>query len=63
MKKEVDKLRKIQAGVLIISMLAILVQIIMSIYHIEQGFLLACWTVGLFLGIGFGIIISKEVLL
>lgn len=63
MKKEVDKLRKIQGAVSIITALAILAQIIMSIYNIEQGFLLATWTVGIFLGIGFGIIIAKEVLL
>lgn len=63
MKKEYDKIIKIQLCVIIITVLAILVQMIMSVYNIQEGFLLASWFVGICVGTGFGIITSKRVLL
>lgn len=63
MKKEYDTIIKMQLAIIIITVLALFVQMIMSMYNIQEGFLLASWFVGIFVGTGFGIIMSKRVLL
>lgn len=63
MKKEYDTIIKMQLAIIIITVLALFVQMIMSMYNMQEGFLLASWFVGIFVGTGLGIIMSKRVLL
>ena len=63
MKKEYDTIIKMQLAIIIITVLALFVQMIMSMYNMQEGFLLASWFVGIFVVTGLGIIMSKRVLL
>ena len=62
-EKEYDTIIKMQLAIIIITVLALFVQMIMSMYNMQEGFLLASWFVGIFVGTGLGIIMSKRVLL